>query len=209
MRSPNICLLIGFCSFAILSPGVLSQALQSDVVDFTKLSVWPNLRSCLQMCFNTCGFLGGCPDNVALAVGCETNACLCRPSTLGDGVEIVSNLALSRCKNLDDQTSATSVLKSYCSVKGYTSIVAPTLLPPTSGAFTTTATVTVAVATVTVSHTVVVSASSKNISPPWPLGFIFCLGMLALGFPLASSVRNGRLTSLGSGRRHLALEHHF
>lgn len=117
---------------------ICAQQIASDTIDFSTIEIWDDLRSCLKDVFNTCGFLGGCRDNVALEVGCQTNACLCRASTLGEAVGDASNLAISYCSNYDDQSSATSILTSYCSVRGYTSIVAPTTV--TSGASTITVT---------------------------------------------------------------------
>lgn len=44
------------------------------------------------------------------------------------------------CSNLDDETSAVSILTQYCADKGYTSIVEPTILATPTGAFTVTVT---------------------------------------------------------------------
>lgn len=64
---------------------------------------------------------------------------LCRPDTLGLNLGIVAQQALSACSDLQDETSATSILTAYCASKGYTSILTPTVL--TTGASTVTLTV--------------------------------------------------------------------
>jgi hypothetical protein len=108
---------------------VLAQAVDGDKIDFTTLDGWIDLRSCLQGCFTGYGAIQN-------QVGCQTNVCLCRASTLGEAVPEVANKAFSDCSNLDDKTSAISVLTAYCAGKGYTSIISPTLLSSETGART-------------------------------------------------------------------------
>jgi FtsH-binding integral membrane protein len=143
------------------SLSVDAQQIESDTIDFTTIQIWDDLRSCLKDVFNTCGFLGGCRDNVALEVGCQTNACLCRASTLGEAVEDAMDLSMSYCSNYDDQSSATSILTSYCSVRGYTSIVAPTIV--TTGASTVTITTAESTETVTATATVTTAVPTETV----------------------------------------------
>ena len=90
--------------------------------------------------------------DVSGAGGCETNACLCRPSLLEEAVEFVDDKVLSLCSNYDDQSTAADFLLRYCSEHGYTSVATAA---SRTGAFltadtTVTATVTKIVATQTI-----------------------------------------------------------
>ncbi|KAI0424825.1 hypothetical protein F5Y09DRAFT_347339 [Xylaria sp. FL1042] len=90
--------------------------------------------------FSICGagdFLNGVVD-------CETNACLCRPSTLEEGVEFIDEKVMSLCSNYDDQSTATDFLLRYCSAHGNTSV--GTAAEPTGAFLTATVTVTQIVA---------------------------------------------------------------
>jgi hypothetical protein len=111
---------------------VIAQAIDPDIIDFTKISGWKDLRVCLQGCF-----LAFHPP-VQETAGCTTNACLCRPSTLGLAIQAASDCALKGCQNLDDQVTARKIVIDYCAAKGYTSIVSPTVLQSSTGAFTVT-----------------------------------------------------------------------
>ncbi|KAJ9151621.1 hypothetical protein NKR19_g4741 [Coniochaeta hoffmannii] len=79
-----------------------------------------------------------------------------------EAIPKLSQGVMSYCSNIDDASTAVSVLTAYCSAKGYTQVVAPTTLQPT-GAFTVTVTETTA-ATVTVTQRV--SAGSPPLAPP-------------------------------------------
>jgi hypothetical protein len=103
---------------------VHGQAIDPDTIVFTTIAIWPNLRTCLQTCFIPNYNI----NDVQNEVGCQTNACLCRPDTLGQGVAYVGPLALSVCSDIQDSSSAISILTAYCAAKGYTSIISPTTL---------------------------------------------------------------------------------
>ena len=103
---------------------VHSQVIDPDTIVFTTIAIWPDLRSCLQCCFQ-------CNGAVQYYVGCTTNACLCRPDTLGQAVAFIGPLALSECSDFQDSSSAISILTAYCAAKGYTSIISPTTLQST------------------------------------------------------------------------------
>jgi hypothetical protein len=101
---------------------------------------WNHLRACVKclLVFNA----GICNVGMLVAniVGCETNNCLCRPSILGEAIEVFGDEALQLCSNYDDQRTATSFLSQYCANKGYTSIEYPsTVAAETTGASTVTA----------------------------------------------------------------------
>jgi len=118
-RISLLSLIITILTFAI-SP-VNSQAINPDLIDFTTIKLWPDLKICLQNCFT--GYY-----DIQHNIGCTTNACLCRADTLGDAAQKVQTKALSSCSNIADQTSASSILTAYCSAKGYTNVIPPTIL---------------------------------------------------------------------------------
>ncbi|CAM1507812.1 Fc.00g046600.m01.CDS01 [Cosmosporella sp. VM-42] len=126
-------------------PYISAQAIDSDKIDFSKEPIWDDLKTCVQC------ILSDCYNNFAYEEGCETDACMCRASTLGSSIPVVKERVLSECSNYDDASTAVSVLTAHCSKKGYTEIVQPTVIE-TTGAFT----VTVAAATITVVETQVV-----------------------------------------------------
>ena len=107
-------------AFAISAAG---QAINPDLVEFSTIAIWQDLKSCLQSCFGGYG--------IHYQFGCKTNACLCRPDTLGAAVPKINSMAFQTCSAIQDQQSATSILTAYCSEKGYTSIIEPTILAPT------------------------------------------------------------------------------
>ena len=59
---------------------------------------------------------------------------MCDPSHLFSGLQYVVKCVRDGCKNLDDIQSANDTLITYCSLKGYTKIEAPTLLPTSASA---------------------------------------------------------------------------
>lgn len=151
--------------FACLFHPSNSQAVPDDSIVFTTQAGWNDMRACAKcpLQFNA-GFcnIGYLIVNI---VGCETNACLCRASTLGEAIDVYSDEALELCSNYDDQRTATSFLSQYCADKGYTSIDYgnSNVASKTTGAYTTTATVTMySFATVTLS-----SSGSRMIPAPF------------------------------------------
>jgi hypothetical protein len=130
-----------------------AQAINPDLVVWTTIAPWPDLRSCLQYSLNGYGF-----PSIQGQVGCSTNACLCRPDTLGLAEQSLSSIVQQECSDLQDISTATSILVSYCSAKGYTSIIEPTILA-TTGACTRTPTATV---TAYVTQYVTVSKATFN-----------------------------------------------
>jgi hypothetical protein len=131
---------------------VYAQAINPDLVVWTTIGQWADLRSCVQ------GSLAGSwSPSLQYRVGCTTNACFCRADTLGSAEQILSSVVLAACSDFEDQTTAVSILTSYCAAKGYTSVLAPTILPATTGACTASPT-----ATVTVYVTQYVTVSGAN-----------------------------------------------
>ncbi|CAG9988721.1 unnamed protein product [Clonostachys byssicola] len=124
-----------------------AQALDKDEVVWTTQSGWKDMKTCAKCKFDYlfCNW----PGSLQGDIGCSTNACMCRASTLGQTLKKVSESVLSACSNYDDQRDATSFLIAYCSDKGYTSI-GSAVIASSTGAFTVTETVTVSVVTQTV-----------------------------------------------------------
>jgi hypothetical protein len=133
---------------------ISAQAINPDLVVWTTVGQWADLRSCVQF-----SLAGAYLTEPALQdrVECTTNACLCRADTLGSAEQLLSSVVLAACSDFEDQTTAVSILTSYCAAKGYTSILAPTILPATTGACTSSPT-----ATVTVHVTQYVTVSGAN-----------------------------------------------
>lgn len=131
-RASEILHLTTIIVFLSLSRPAIAQAIDPDSVDYTVIPGWADLRGCLRVdCFNNGP--GSCtaescngPNN---AVGRTTNQCTCRPSLLYQGLQYVVKCARKNCQNLDDVQLANDSLRTYCSIKGYTSVGALTLLP--------------------------------------------------------------------------------
>ena len=136
---------------------VSAQAINPDLVVWTTIGHWADLRSCVQ--FSLAGAYLTEPA-IQDRVECTTNACLCRADTLGSAEQILSSVVLAGCSDFEDQTTAVSILTSYCAAKGYTSILPPTILPATTGACTASPT-----ATVTAYVTQYVTVSGANSMP--------------------------------------------
>lgn len=94
-------------------------------------------------------------------MGCTTNQCTCHPSLLYQGLQYVVKCARDNCQNLEDVQLANDSLRTYCSIKGYTSVGAPTLLPVDANATDTAG----AYRTVTVDEptTVFISHATKRV----------------------------------------------
>ncbi|KAK4207728.1 hypothetical protein QBC37DRAFT_454752 [Rhypophila decipiens] len=140
---------------------VQGQAVDPDAIDLSIMPGFKDVDNCLRCWLHSCYY------GLAGLAGCPTNACLCRPGKMGGVIPVLSSKVLNSCQDLDDASMTVSFYTAYCSTKGYTSIVSPTVLEPT-GAFTETttqtATITVAVTTVTV----YVQTSAAQLLQPWP-----------------------------------------
>ncbi|VUC32653.1 unnamed protein product [Clonostachys rosea] len=112
--------LLGLLLLSFLVKGSVAQAVDNDEVVWTTQSGWNDMKKCARCKFDS-GFCNW-PGTLQGEVGCSTNACMCRASTLGQTLKKVSDSVLSACSNYDDQRDATSFLIAYCSDKGYTSI---------------------------------------------------------------------------------------
>uniref|UniRef100_A0A0B7KEP4 Extracellular membrane protein CFEM domain-containing protein n=1 Tax=Bionectria ochroleuca TaxID=29856 RepID=A0A0B7KEP4_BIOOC len=108
-----------------------AQAVDKDEVVWTTQSGWNDMKTCAKCKFDYlfCNW----PGNLQGDIGCSTNACMCRASTLGQTLKKVSDSVLSACSNYDDQRDATSFLIAYCSDKGYTSIGSAVIASSTDG----------------------------------------------------------------------------
>jgi hypothetical protein len=100
----------------------------AQVIVFEDGPGWSNLKSCVQNCFIT----EGGTENVEAILGCNTNACICRPDTLQSAGSIVSSLANELCTNTPDVETATSFLTAFCSSAGFTSTLAAVDVPTTT-----------------------------------------------------------------------------
>jgi hypothetical protein len=150
MRSPVLAAL-----FILGVRPVNSQAINPDLIVFSTMSQWPNLRSCVQYSFAGDIYVGG----LDAQIGCTTNACLCRADILALAEQTLSSDVRAACSDLQDISTATSILASYCSAKGYTSIIESTILP-TSGMCTYAPSTCTPTATVTAYVTQYVTVSS-------------------------------------------------
>jgi hypothetical protein len=145
--APLLFLGVLFSSFSISK----AQAIDPDLVIWTTIAGYKDLKTCLQTCLYETPF----------DVGCKTNACLCRPDTQGLALQSLSSRALSTCSAYQDQSTAVSILTAYCDAKGYTSIIAPTVLQ-TTGACTSTS-----VPTKTQYVTAYVTIYHSSSTPAW------------------------------------------
>ncbi|KAI0509192.1 hypothetical protein F5B22DRAFT_649241 [Xylaria bambusicola] len=142
-----------------------AQIISDDSIVYTTLAGWRDMRACAQ-----CPFRGNAHDChgelVDVVVGCQTNACLCRPSTLEQAVDSIDEQVLSLCSNYEDQRTATDFLLRYCSDHGYTSVATASVSP--TGACLTAAAAAAATVTVTeivtTTQTVVRSVRSETSS---------------------------------------------
>jgi hypothetical protein len=134
---------------------VHAQAINPDLVVWTTINQWADLRGCVRICLGGSGAGIGFPS-IQGQVQCDTNACLCRPDILGSAEQSLSSVVSQQCSDIQDISTATSILTSYCSAKGYTSVIAPTILG-TTGACTQAPTATV---TAYVTHYVTLSMAT-------------------------------------------------
>ncbi|KAI1360337.1 hypothetical protein F5Y08DRAFT_343771 [Xylaria arbuscula] len=150
----------------LLSLGTASaQAISDDSIVYTTLSGWNDMRACARCPFQVNFSICGAGDVLNDVLGCQTNACLCRPSTLGEAVEVIDEKVISLCSNYDDQSTATDFLLRYCSEHGYTSVETAAASPTGASltAITTvTATVTEIVATQTIFRSIETETSSEE-----------------------------------------------
>ena len=191
--------------FATLVIGVLpfvsGQAIDPDAIDLTTMTGFKDLDKCLKCYLDDCWY-----GLASMAGGCETNICLCRAGNIGKVIPVLSNAVLTACQDLDDASMAVSFYTAYCSIKGYTSIVYPTILQ-TTGAFTetvtetatettteattetTTETVTTTVVVTSTTVTVVVRTSAAEPSlPPQPLTSAAAIVMLVAAVVTGASL---------------------
>ena len=161
----------------------IAQVVQDDAIVYTTQPGWIDMRVCAKCPFGVndgrCAYVSKINDRI----GCDTNACLCRASTLGQAVGWVAEDVLSICSNYDDQATATNFLLAYCSDKGYTA-VGSSVPAETTGASSLTATATVTKAVVA-TKTVILSAAASsrhkhNIEIPYILCCCFWSIYLAL-----------------------------
>ncbi|KAI0112525.1 hypothetical protein GGR51DRAFT_557108 [Nemania sp. FL0031] len=115
---------------------VAAQVIEDDSIVYTTVSGWEDMRACARCPFRVTYNICGAGDFVNDAIGCVTNACLCRASTLEQAIEFVDEKVLSLCSNYDDQSTASEFLLRYCSTHGYTSV--GTAATPTVSSETTT-----------------------------------------------------------------------
>jgi hypothetical protein len=122
------------------------QVIDSNI-DFTQTSIWKGLKTCVQDCFISPKEQETSRLDVQDQLGCTTDSCLCRADTLGQGLKIVSSIALAYCSDYQDVTAAESVLLAYCASAGFTIITAPVNAAPGQSTVTITVTVFITVYT--------------------------------------------------------------
>ena len=117
----------------------IAQEVDPNIVDFSTVAGWDDLKECVQ---DRLIWIGG-------DIGCSTNSngeytigCLCRPSNLGSAIGIIEEKTMEDCQNIDDKNEAKTILVNYCKSKGHTSIVTPVISVSSTGGYTVTATVT-------------------------------------------------------------------
>lgn len=151
-----------------------AQAINADQIIFTTQPGWIDMRSCARCPFVVDFGVCNIGNDISGRAGCNTNACLCRPSTLGEAVSILGSEVLALCSNYDDQRTATSFLIAYCSAHGYTSVGSAVFATETGAC-----TITAATRTVTVTATIRVSGAAAF--PMWSSGiFLVTVSALAL-----------------------------
>ena len=156
----------------------ITQEVDPDIVDFSTVNDWDDLKACVQNRLNWIAGDIGCSEK-----GYDefTNGCLCRASNLGSAVQIIQEKTMEDCQNIDDKNEAKTILVNYCKSKGYTSIVTPVVQASATGGYTVTATVTqLATSTVvkggarTSDALGLIHVSKRRyITAMWPLALIF------------------------------------
>ncbi|KAJ3578501.1 hypothetical protein NPX13_g2065 [Xylaria arbuscula] len=147
----------------LLSLGTASaQAISDDSIVYTTLSGWNDMRACARCPFQVNFSICGAGDVLNDVLGCQTNACLCRPSTLGEAVEVIDEKVISLCSNYDDQSTATDFLLRYCSEHGYTS-VETAAASPTGASLTAITTVTATVTEIVATQTIFRSSAEARV----------------------------------------------
>lgn len=104
-----------------------AQAIKDDSINFDGMPGWSDLRECVKRQFTN----GDRPIPIASQMGCTTNACLCRPSVLGEAITVIEDWVMEACANYDDQKLAVNLLIDYCAEKGYTEIATAVVPEPT------------------------------------------------------------------------------
>ena len=119
---------------------IVAQEVDPDIVDFSTVDGWKDLKACVQQRLNSIAGDIGCASSSFS--GEWTNGCLCRPSNLGSAIQVIQQETMEQCQNIDDKNEAKTILVNYCKSKGYTSIVTPVISVSSTGGYTVTATVT-------------------------------------------------------------------
>lgn len=155
-------------SFVFLVSSLVSAQVKDETIDFGDFKPYADLKRCLKAVF-TVDYPINDGKHVPVELGCTTNACLCRPDTLAEAIELGGSKAAEFCSNTNDQKSATSIFTAYCSEHGYTAVPAlPTETP--SGATVTVYADTTTAALATVTQTMTVSGASSFSLRPTLLG---------------------------------------
>jgi hypothetical protein len=90
------CCLLEAAFIALASfPVAISQAVDPDKIDFTKITIYKDLKDCVKYCLTR---------DVFWDSGCQTNTCFCRASTMGKALIGVPQAVFNGCSNLDDKT---------------------------------------------------------------------------------------------------------
>jgi len=113
------CLLLPILSL-VLHVSRVSAALDPEVIDFPTIPGWNHLSKCVRDCFTGWG------NRPAVAIGCETNTCLCRADHIFMALQWMDDCLTTGCvKNALDHKGGMEGLKQYCAARGMTEIKAP------------------------------------------------------------------------------------
>ena len=169
----------------------VAQQLDPDLVDFSTVNGWDDLKACVQYRLDWIAYDVGCSETEGGTYDYQdyTNGCLCRASNLGSAIEIIEEMTMEDCENIDDTNMAKTILVNYCKSKGYTSIVTPVVHVSATGGYTVTATVTQPV-TSTITQPVTSTVTSTVTQPV--TSTILAGGALTSG-ALGLSHESGRL----------------
>lgn len=177
---PLRCVTLCFHLILLNFQPVRSQS-NSDIWNPSTTDGYKDMRQCARSMFE-----GG--GAIHLQVQCSTNACMCRDSVMASAIPILSMRVSSYCSNLEDVSTAISVMTAHCSSKGFALAAAPTTTQPTTtGAYGGPIFITATVTKV-VTETVRTAAAASRLpdgasSPPWIAVGVCLIAAAALAPP--------------------------
>ena len=118
-------LILGASLLATEFSTVGAQIIDPDLIDFSQLPGFSDLRQCVRDCFGGCSGCSLGNPQVAKTVGCATNKCLCStPSTFE--LSLISLIpCVKPCATVDDTEIAKKLLLDYCAKYKYYYTIGP------------------------------------------------------------------------------------